>query len=219
MGTALVAVESFLLMLYNTLITFFGIFVYSVTEKDIYEAELLRNPKMLHCNRAHSPDLKSIGIALLDGCYCGVVVLFFHYSYYGNGIHHKNGINDDLYAFQTSVTVTNVMISVIRVLTMTNIFNTSVIIGIVLAMLANYITMLVGNFWTAFGIGQVGQIGFLYTSWSSNLLITACVCIASLPDLCFRFMRRYLAPNPAEAYMMSQDKYVHRWHRENEEVV
>lgn len=117
------------------------------------------------------------------------------------------------------MTVTNVMISVIRVLTMTNIFNTSVIIGIVLAMLANYITMLVGNIWTAFGVGQVGQIGFLYTSWSSNLLITACVFIASLPDLCFRFMRRYLAPNPAESYMMSQDKHVHRWHRENEEVV
>ena len=78
MGTALVAVESFLLMLYNTLITFFGMFVYSVTEKDIYEQELLRNPKMLHCNRAHSPDIKSIAISLLDGCYCGVVVLFLH---------------------------------------------------------------------------------------------------------------------------------------------
>ena len=75
-------------MLYNTLITFFGIFVYSVTEKDIYEDELLRNPKMLHCNRAHSPDLKSIGLALLDGCYCGVIVLFFHYLYYEDGIHH-----------------------------------------------------------------------------------------------------------------------------------
>jgi len=79
-------------MLFNTLITFFGIFVFAITEKDVYEKDLETNVSLHNFRDLHSPDLKTMGLSFLNSLYGASVVFFSHYFYYKTGVHHYSGI-------------------------------------------------------------------------------------------------------------------------------
>ena len=75
-----------MLMMFNMLITFVGIFVYSLNEIDTYPQLLLKYPAQLKYFRQRGwPNFYSVIRSILFGLFNAFVLFFFTMWFYGNG--------------------------------------------------------------------------------------------------------------------------------------
>eukprot|EP00703_Trepomonas_sp_PC1_P004012 JAP92594.1 Pospholipid-transporting ATPase [Trepomonas sp. PC1] len=205
--TAQIASEQFLLMMYNTFITFFSVLIYVISEKQVYEAYLEMYPSLRHFRALHEADLKSIFLAIINGLYAAFVVYVIHHYVFQNGLWHDGMQHINIYTFQSSITICAAYISILRVMTETYQFNWLLVIGIVLSIVALYGSSLVGTYITMFGIGQIGTLLLLFQSLTVNLIIIICVIIAAIPDIVIRFARRFINPEEFEVLMAAKAKH------------
>lgn len=95
-----IAVESFLLMMFNTIITAISIFIFTISEKDVYEENLMADPELFKkFYKKYNSNVMSVARSLLFALFAAVVTFFTCFYWIGDGIVSPNGFQSDLYFF------------------------------------------------------------------------------------------------------------------------
>ena len=89
-----------MLMMFNTVITAINIFILTLTEKDIYDYQIMENPQIFEkFTKRYYSNVVSLVKTLFFGFYSAVVVFFFGFNWFGSGIVASNGFTYDIYFF------------------------------------------------------------------------------------------------------------------------
>ena len=97
--TVEVATEPLMIMMFNTLITFACVFFFAISEKDAAEKDMTRQAQLLKKgDYLKTPNLWSMGWALCQGLYQGILIFFINKAMFVFG-GHSSFVQTDLYEF------------------------------------------------------------------------------------------------------------------------
>ncbi|CAL6099061.1 Phospholipid-translocating_ATPase [Hexamita inflata] len=196
-----IATESFMLMMFNTIITFISIFFYSVVEKDVYPSELEKYPQALpHFKKRYNSNLPSIFRSIAFAFYGALILLLLTKYYYGHG-QLVEGAHADFYFFQSMIMMCAVFVSIVKVYVSTRHFNTATFVAMSVSVLISYLAQVVGNFLTSFGVGQNGLLQYFYSGPGPSLYCFMASCFVLVPVVLEHFMTAFFNPDPNQILM------------------
>ncbi|CAL6094724.1 Phospholipid-translocating_ATPase [Hexamita inflata] len=196
-----IATESFMLMMFNTIITFISIFFYSVVEKDVYPSELEKYPQALpHFKKRYNSNLPSIFRSIAFAFYGALILLLLTKYYYGYG-QLVDSAHADFYFFQSMIMICAVFVSIVKVYISTRHFNTATFVAMSVSVLISYLAQVVGNFLTSFGVGQNGLLQYFYSGPGPSLYCFMASCLVLVPVVLEHFMTAFFNPDPNQILM------------------
>ncbi|CAL6096050.1 Pospholipid-transporting_ATPase [Hexamita inflata] len=197
-NTGTVVTESFLVMIFNTFITFFTQFAFGVSEIDCNMDLLMTQPLRLKSMKTiRKPNVGSIARAILEATWSGAAIFFILMYVFQDGV-NQSIIQSDIYFFQTQFMICSIYLANMRIMMQVTNFNTSTLIALGLALFATYVGQIVGFFTGAFGEGSVGMLSFFYSMPSQYPFTILTTIVAILPMFLIKTFSQYFSKNNKE---------------------
>lgn len=99
-------------MMFNTIITAISIFIFTISEKDVYEVDLLSDPNLFKkFYKRYYSNVRSVAKSLFFALYAAIITFFMCYYWIGDGVISPNGFQSDIYFFQAVIMYNIILIS------------------------------------------------------------------------------------------------------------